>query len=53
MTTSNAETEIDQGWSVRLPREIEVLVKKIADAEQRSVKVVVERAIRAYAAKTR
>jgi predicted transcriptional regulator len=47
------DTEIDQGWSVRLSREVEEIAKSIAEREERSVKVVVERAIRAYAAKSR
>jgi predicted transcriptional regulator len=50
---SPTDTEIDQGWSVRLSREVEKLAKSIADKEQRSVKVIVERAIRQYAGRAK
>lgn len=39
----------DQGWSVRLSREIEPLIRKLAEKEDRTIKTVIERAVREYA----
>lgn len=39
----------DQGYSLRLDREDEKLLKSLAAKEMRTVKAVVQRAIRVYA----
>lgn len=38
----------DKGWTVKLSRHYEKLVKEFADREQRSIRVVIERALDGY-----
>lgn len=41
-------TAQDQGFSIKLSREIQKVVVKVAKAEDRTIKAIVERAIRLY-----
>lgn len=41
--------DYDKGWSVKLDRETEDLVRKLAEQEDRQIKVVIKRAVELYA----
>lgn len=40
---------VDQGFSVKLDRDIEKLVRKMAEEEDRTIKVIIRRAVELYA----